>query len=356
MPISIDKIPDSTKELLKWKWESRGFKVSFPQFLALYVYAYNKAEEYGFSDPETTVMELFDRIDPDLSYDELKSEIEAYLIPVSAPEMEELEFWKRRAEELEKELKKAVSPKVYEELKRELERVKKRLEEREREIEELKRYGVREEIKEQTKEFEEIIKEYPTDELVASWYALETKPPELSEEEWLARREAIRRELERRKVPKSPITGNFLEPVREWKGIRVPVEMRFWYDPIERRFYRDGRPVTPETIEKAIRMLLKPVEVEKPLPPVFRAPPKPPAFRQPGYRKSYYEEPPNYKQVDRHIELIVGMIMVETGKHPSTMTEEEIEEILKKLEPSYPRQVYYFRWFIQNFPNWRELV
>jgi len=38
------------------------------------------------------------------------------------------------------------------------------------------------------------------------------------------------------------------------------------------------------------------------------------------------------------------------------MTEEEIADILAKLEPSYPRQVYYFRWFIQNFPNWRELL
>jgi len=133
MPISIKYIPESTRKLLEWKWKNRGFKISVPEMYALYVYAYNLAEKYGYPDPEVEALSVLDKVDPDLSYDELKTEVEAYLMPVGVPtEMEELEYWKKKAEELEKEIEKLrarLPEEEIAELRRQLEQWKKRYEE-----------------------------------------------------------------------------------------------------------------------------------------------------------------------------------------------------------------------------------
>ena len=129
MPIRIEDIRPELRETLHRKWAERGFRISFPEFLALYVWAYNRAEELGFSDPEVYVLEMLDELDPNLTYDELKAEFEMKALPAAYPpaEAEELEYWKRRAEELERELeeiKKKVPFEKQKELEAEIKKLK----------------------------------------------------------------------------------------------------------------------------------------------------------------------------------------------------------------------------------------
>jgi len=135
MPISIKDIPKSVKELLELKRKERGFIISVPEFLALYVHAYNLAEKYGYPDPEVEALSILDKVDPSLTYDELKTEVEAYLMPVSTPaELEELEYWKKRAEELEREIEK-LRTRIPEE---EIRKLEEQIEEWKRRYEEVK--------------------------------------------------------------------------------------------------------------------------------------------------------------------------------------------------------------------------
>jgi len=135
MPITIKDIPKEVKELLELKRKERGFIISVPEMYALYVHAYNLAEKYGYPDPEVEALSILDKVDPSLTYDELKTEVEAYLMPVSTPaEMEELEYWKKRAEELEREIEK-LRTRIPEE---EMRKLEEQIEEWKRRYEEVK--------------------------------------------------------------------------------------------------------------------------------------------------------------------------------------------------------------------------
>lgn len=164
MPITIDEIPEETKKLLRRIWEERNFKISFVEFLALYVWAYNRAEELGFPSPSDYVIESLDYLDPSLKFSELKAQFELKGISEAVPtEMEELEYWKKRAEELEKEIEK-LGVKEKEELEAELKKWKKRYEELKKVLEavkvtkELTEEDVAKIVKEQLKQFAEGLK------------------------------------------------------------------------------------------------------------------------------------------------------------------------------------------------------
>jgi hypothetical protein len=144
MPIRIEDIREDVKRELERIWRERKFKMSFAEFLALYVWAYNRAEEIGIPDPETFVFESLDELDPSLSYYENQAILETKLLkflPTPIPELEELEDYKRKVEELEKkirELEKIAKPETIEKLKAEIENWKKKYEEAKKEIEKIK--------------------------------------------------------------------------------------------------------------------------------------------------------------------------------------------------------------------------
>jgi len=159
MPITIAEIPEETRKLLEKIWKERHFKIGFPEFLALYVWAYNRAEELGFPSPSDYVIESLDYLDPELSYEELKAQFELRGISEAIPtEIEELEYWKKRAEELEKEIER-LGGKEKEELEAELKKWKSKYEELKKTFEKVKETkGLTEEdvmriVKEQLKQF-----------------------------------------------------------------------------------------------------------------------------------------------------------------------------------------------------------
>jgi len=118
------------EEWLRRFWEEkRPTRMTFIELRNLYIHTKNRAKELGIPDPETTAKELIDRVfDPSLTYAENLGLVDAELIKLGVPtelpkELEELEYWKKRAEELEKELKKKPMPRVTAELRKLRERI-----------------------------------------------------------------------------------------------------------------------------------------------------------------------------------------------------------------------------------------
>lgn len=168
--------------------------------------------------------------------------------PAQATEYDKLEKdierLTKEKQKLREKLEKAVLPE-----RRKYEEYKKRIGEEKKEVSEME---------ERLEEFRKDVEQATLPELF-TFFETE-KPPEITTEEWDRRREIIHRELVKRKVPKSPVTHEFMRPVTMWQGIPVPEEMKFWYDPTEKRFYRDTKPIKPEDISKALRTLIKPIK------------------------------------------------------------------------------------------------
>lgn len=262
-------LSDREYEFLKRWWDKfKPERMTFIEVVNLYKNIKKLAEEMGIPDPETWVQNNWDLVDSTLSYSEnlarLESEVYTYGREAYMPEeLEEMEFWKKRAEELEKQLKHAFTLEQKRELERKIRELKHKLKRKEAEIERLRQRAIPEEEREKLLEYEDMLKDASIEELLTSLELLEKEiPSEMSERELQMRINAIKKELTRRGVPRSKATGRFLRPMTEWKGYPVPPEMRFWYDPYERRYYRDNKPVTPEQIDKAMRQLLKPIEQE----------------------------------------------------------------------------------------------
>jgi len=102
------------EEWLRRFWEEKKpTRMTFIELRNLYIYTKNRAKELGVPDPETTAKELLDRVfDPSLTYAENLGLVDAELIKLGVPtelpkELEELEFYKKKVEELEKKLKRA---------------------------------------------------------------------------------------------------------------------------------------------------------------------------------------------------------------------------------------------------------
>jgi hypothetical protein len=137
----------------------------------LYEWFLKRCSEVGI-DPATIDFEA--EVDWSLSYWENQANLETKIlkfIPTPIPELEELEYYKKRVEELEKtikELEKQVRPETIEKLKAEIENWKKKYEEAKKEIEKIKatpglteedvRIIVKETIKEITLPLGEILK------------------------------------------------------------------------------------------------------------------------------------------------------------------------------------------------------
>jgi len=144
MPIRVEDIRKDLRDRLERIWRERRFRMTFAEFLALFVWGYNRAEEVGIPDPETFILEQLDYLDPSLTYYENQAILETKIIGYypTPPEIEELEYYKKRVEELErklKELERVVKPEEIEKLRREVEEWKKRYEQAKKTIEELKR-------------------------------------------------------------------------------------------------------------------------------------------------------------------------------------------------------------------------
>jgi len=164
MPIRIKDIREDVKRDLERIWKQREFKMTFPEFLALYVWAYNRADEVGIPDPETLVFELFDELDPSLSYSENQAILETKLLTFipTVVQIPELEEHKAKVEDLEKrieELEKIVPLEEIERLREDIKEWRERYKEAKKLFEEIKRTpGLTEEdvvriIREQLKEF-----------------------------------------------------------------------------------------------------------------------------------------------------------------------------------------------------------
>jgi len=167
MPITLGTIPERVKKELRRVYDRRDFRISFGQFLSLYVWAYNRAEELGWPDPETFVFESLDHVDPLGTFEELKADLEMRGIRELGPppELEELEYYKERVKELEKEiarLEKIVPIEEIEKLRREVKKYKELAEKRMKEIERMRErrpVGItREELKELLKPVGEALK------------------------------------------------------------------------------------------------------------------------------------------------------------------------------------------------------
>jgi len=213
-------------------------------------------EKLSYKENYERVLPLIEALSPEPTY---ASEYEEML--------RDIERLKEENRKLRERLEKATLPekRKYEKM---IEEYKKKIEELERQRDELRRLLPEElerkrreelsEIERRLEEFEESVKRATTSELLASLKL--RKPPEITVEEWSKRMEIIKKELERRGVPKSPLTGEFLEPVTEWKGIPIPPEYKFYYSPLEERYYRDSKPITPDVIERAVRRFVKPIK------------------------------------------------------------------------------------------------
>ena len=294
-----------------------------------------------------TIKSLAEEPEMVTEYDELKADIERL---------------ESENEKLRKRLEKATLPEKYKyermirEYKERIEQLQKQRDDLERKIEEMrglmpeelekKRREEMSEIERRLEEFREALPESSIRELLAS---LKTpKPPEITNEEWEKRMNLIREELARRGVPKSPVTGEYMEPVTTWRGATVPPEMRFWYSPTEERYYRDGKPTTPDAITRALKAVIKPVapEIRKPV----RKMPTPPPYHP-------MEAPPSGAAVSRAVKDMLGLILLEAkkmGKRMEELTDEDITRILETLRPSWPRQVNYFMTFMRMRADWRE--
>ena len=220
-------------------------------------------EKLSYKENYERVLPLIEALSPEPTY---ASEYEEML--------RDIERLQEENRKLRERLEKATLPekRKYERM---IEEYKKKIEELERQRDELRRLLPEElerkrreelsEIERRLEEFEESVKRATTSELLASLKL--QKPPEITVEEWSKRMEIIKKELERRGVPKSPLTGEFLEPVTEWKGIPIPPEYKFYYDPVAERYYRNGKEVRPEYIERLIRGYVRPIT---PAPPRYR--------------------------------------------------------------------------------------
>lgn len=334
-----EELSEREEEFLKRWWNAyKPERMTWIEVVNLYKKIKKLAEEMGIPDPETWVQNNWDLVDSTLTYSEnlarLEAEVYTYGREEYLPkEMEELEYWKERAEKLEEQLKTAFTLEEKRELEKKIKELRRKLEEKEKEIAKLSERVLPEHVVERISEFEKTIREASTEELISSLELLEKeRPPEMSEEEWVSRINAIKRELERRGVPKSKTTGKFLIPVAEWKGIPVPPEMRLWYDPYEKRYYRDGKPVTPEYIDRAIRQLLKPIEV---VPAVPAAPPLPPEeeiIPAKLYRLRF-EKLPSHVREHYLVKMLenyakIGAIELFSKYNLSELTEDEYKKVL----------------------------
>ena len=314
-------------------------------------------ETLSFEENRAKILPLIKSLaqEPEMvtEYDELKADIERL---------------RRENEKLRKKLEEATLPekrkyeRMIREYKKRIEQLEKQKEELEREIrrmrelmpEELERKRREElsEIERRLEEFREALPEYSIAELLASLKA--RKPPEITNEEWERRMELIRKELERRGVPKSPVTGEFMQPVTEWHGVKVPPEMRFWYSPTEERYYRDGKPVTPEAITRALRQVLKPVAPAAPERVAPEVKPRPPPEIPPYHP---LEAPPSGTEINRAVRDVLALMLDEArrmGKSIEELTDEEVAQILARLRASWPRQVAYFLSFMRLRADWKE--
>jgi len=229
--------------------------------------------------------------------------------------------YKKRIEQLEKQ---------KEELEREIRRMRELMPE---ELERKRREELSE-IERRLEEFREALPEYSIAELLASLKA--RKPPEITNE------------------PKSPVTGEFMQPVTEWHGVKVPPEMRFWYSPTEERYYRDGKPVTPEAITRALRQVLKPVAPAAPERVAPEVKPRPPPEIPPYHP---LEAPPSGTEINRAVRDVLALMLDEArrmGKSIEELTDEEVAQILARLRASWPRQVAYFLSFMRLRADWKE--
>jgi hypothetical protein len=145
--------------------------MTFLEVMRLYEFFLDKCREIGI-DPAMIDFEA--EVDWSLSYYENQAILETKIlkfIPTPIPEFEELEYYKKRVEELEKrvrELERLARPEVVDKLKKEIEEWKRKYEEAKRMIEKIKatkelteedvRLIVRETIKEVTLPLGEILK------------------------------------------------------------------------------------------------------------------------------------------------------------------------------------------------------
>lgn len=255
------------EEVVRRLWEKHKPKhMNFLQVYKLYEIFLDRCNIYGI-DPQTIDFDAI--VDWSLTYEENKDLLDRNLLAFKPAEefynreWEELEYWKKKAEELEKKLEEVEKSGIFKEKEREyieeINRLKKKIEMKEREIEELSKRKLPKEVEERIDEFAEMIRNVSNSELWESYQILkENPPPELSKEEILLRIRKIETELNRRKWPRSKITGEFLEPVYRIEGYPLPPGARIFYDPIEERFYRDGRPITTETIRRMFKPVITP--------------------------------------------------------------------------------------------------
>jgi hypothetical protein len=118
-----------------------------------------------------------------------------------------------------------------------------------------------------------------------------------------------------------------------------------------RQTIKEGFELLAETINRNFNLLLEKIESLKSLqipsgeyheiqpPPIF-----------PG------EISPSLQEVRKGAKVVLGFILKraeELKKDPKDLKEEEIESLLKELEPSFPRQVAYFRIWKKRVKDWK---
>lgn len=297
MPIRIQDIREDVKRSLERIWKERKFKMAFPEFLALYVWGYNRAEEIGVPDPETLIFELLDELDPSLSYYENQAILETKLLAFmpTVVQIPELEEHKAKVEDLEKRIK-------------ELERVIP--------LEEIER--LKEDIKEWRKRYEETKKLF--EEI--------KKTPGLTEEDVVR---VVREQLKE--------FGKALGP-----ALRILVEK---IKRIEERVIKPG--IKPATIEEAFE------EWGPPAP--FHSTELPPLGKQIlDYIKTILSL--SFGKFIRKKGLNPAELtpeeLADLDREFTRLNKEELDSLAKQFQPSYPRQYAYFKWWLQRVESWKE--
>ena len=297
MPIRIKDIREDVKRDLERIWKQREFKMTFPEFLALYVWAYNRADEIGIPDPETLVFELFDELDPSLSYSENQAILETKLLTFipTVVQIPELEEHKAKVEDLEKRIE-------------ELEKIVP-LEEIERLREDIKEW--RERYKEAKKLFEEI-----------------KRTPGLTEEDVVR---IIREQLKEFGKALGPALKALVGRVRK----------------IEERVVRPE--VRPATIEEAF-------EEWGPPAPFHSAELQPLGKQVLDHIKTILSL--SFDKFIREKGLDPAELTTEElfnlEREFTQLSKESLDSLARQFYPSFPRQYSYFRWWLQRVESWRE--